>query len=512
MAQTYIKRGTWPAPPQVSSSSTPETIFQHERINHQNTVNVNNNNNAAAAAAASTAASGQKKGVHCAAAVSGSQTFVHWLYNALVNTHKAREDKIHGNWIKDSRIETSTVPFSDQYQRLKRSRRDLPVSRSQVDIVRTVSTNRVVIITAETGSGNSTQIPTYLLQRLVSRSELRRSLMWVACGGLEVGYQIKGEKCLGMNGTYSRLRFATEGSLLGRLLNMRERGTGYHMATHIILDEAHERTAETDLLLGFLRLLMGANLWHDILPAREDTSLARTIIQIHESKPPGDILVFVPGLQEINKTIDALSRAQMRAQHRPELYALHSTTPRAQQQEAPPPVIQLSRDAQQQEALTGQLDIGRRKRAEFTGTLLRILSAGWNPVSFPFLDPPSVELVQDAMNILSWMGAMKDGELTDLGKEMARIQTTPQAGALIGAKASGCFDQVAALVALSPKKDDLWLSATTDRDKEREARRIKEYVNRAPTGDHLMVLLILQDFYKQGGAQQALERAVTAWC
>ncbi|KAJ3143530.1 hypothetical protein HDU90_000293 [Geranomyces variabilis] len=54
-------------------------------------------------------------------------------------------------------------------QSLLTARRNLPVEQSRGQIIDLVKNNRVVVITAATGSGKPTQIPTFLLHTKARR-------------------------------------------------------------------------------------------------------------------------------------------------------------------------------------------------------------------------------------------------------------------------------------------------------------------------------------------------------
>lgn len=151
----------------------------------------------------------------------------------------------------------------------------LPVSRSRDQIVRLVRENQVLLLTAETGSGKTTQVPQFILEaaasdaaegglpppRVVVTEPRRIAAVSVAhrvadergevVGGGTVGYKIRSET---LAAPCCRLLFCTTGVLLRRLAQEgAERYFSPATVTHLIIDEVHERKAEVDFLLTFVR-------------------------------------------------------------------------------------------------------------------------------------------------------------------------------------------------------------------------------------------------------------------
>ncbi len=143
--------------------------------------------------------------------------------------------------------------------------------------------NQVLIVSGETGSGKSTQLPSFLLESHLERglpckiyvTEPRRiSAISLAervaqelgdkvapgsasndDGGL-VGYSIRMENRIGRN---TRLAFVTNGIALRMLeagSNTGGSGTAFDEVTHICIDEVHERSIDTDFLLIIIRTLL----------------------------------------------------------------------------------------------------------------------------------------------------------------------------------------------------------------------------------------------------------------
>ncbi|KAF2138864.1 uncharacterized protein K452DRAFT_276693 [Aplosporella prunicola CBS 121167] len=168
-------------------------------------------------------------------------------------------------------------------QRMLRARQNLPAWQLEEAIVEAVNKHQVVIISGETGSGKSTQSVQFVLDDLYRRqlgeaanivcTQPRRiSALGLAdrvaderCGavGDEVGYSIRGESRYKHGVT--KLTFMTTGVLLRRLQTSGGRPEDVVASladiTHVVVDEVHERSLDTDFLLVLLR---------DVLKQRKD--------------------------------------------------------------------------------------------------------------------------------------------------------------------------------------------------------------------------------------------------
>jgi HrpA-like RNA helicase len=160
-------------------------------------------------------------------------------------------------------------------QDMTRKRESLPAWNIQDDILRTVNSYQVTIISGETGSGKSTQSVQFVLDDMIKRdlgafaniicTQPRRiSALGLAdrvsderCGsvGEEVGYVIRGDSKVKPGTT--KITFVTTGVLLRRIQS--GSGADGNVAssladvTHVVVDEVHERSLDTDFLLALLR-------------------------------------------------------------------------------------------------------------------------------------------------------------------------------------------------------------------------------------------------------------------
>ncbi|KAL8094459.1 hypothetical protein AgCh_036114 [Apium graveolens] len=246
-------------------------------------------------------------------------------------------------------------PYSQKYYDLLEKRKKLPVWRYRDEFVKELMSNRVVIVAGAVGSGKSTQIPQFVLEAVALENEYiisctqPRKVKTVSVShrvademdvniGEEVGYSVCFEDC---SSSLTVLKYLTDGMLL------REAMTDPLLKKYkvIILDEAQERTLATDVLFGHLRELLekridlkivvmtaifeaakfqdyfyGASLmtvpgphcveiYYTRDPERNYFEAAiRTVLQIHSTEPPGDILLFLTSKEEVEEACSKLTR------------------------------------------------------------------------------------------------------------------------------------------------------------------------------------------------------------
>ena len=232
-------------------------------------------------------------------------------------------------------------------------RQSLPIYKLRDELVKAVNDNQILIVIGETGSGKTTQITQYLSEsgftargkigctqprRVAAMSVAKRVAEEFGCRlGQEVGYTIRFEDCTSPE---TLIKYMTDGMLLRECLIDPDLQT----YSCIMLDEAHERTIHTDVLFGLLKqavqkraelklivtsatldavkfsqyffeapifTIPGRTFPVEILYTREpetdylDASLI-TVMQIHLNEPPGDILLFLTGQEEIDTACEIL--------------------------------------------------------------------------------------------------------------------------------------------------------------------------------------------------------------
>ncbi|XP_046833694.1 ATP-dependent RNA helicase DHX8 [Vespa crabro] len=236
---------------------------------------------------------------------------------------------------------------------LLEQRQTLPIYKLRDDLVKAVMDNQILIVIGETGSGKTTQITQYLAEtgftargkigctqprRISAMSVAKRVAEEFGCRlGQEVGYTIRFEDCTGPE---TSIKYMTDGMLLRECLMDLDLKT-YSV---IMLDEAHERTIHTDVLFGLLKqavgkrpdlklivtsatldavkfsqyffeapifTIPGRTFEVEVMYTKEpetdylDAALI-TVMQIHLREPPGDILLFLTGQEEIDTACEIL--------------------------------------------------------------------------------------------------------------------------------------------------------------------------------------------------------------
>ncbi|KAF9429656.1 hypothetical protein BGZ94_009933 [Podila epigama] len=163
------------------------------------------------------------------------------------------------------------------FQALQMSRAKLPAWGFKDTLVKAVKENPVVIVCGETGCGKTTQVPQFILDSWIQESigeyanivctqPRRIAAIGVAervavergtAIGQQVGYAIRGENKSSRN---TKLLFCTTGILLRRLHS----DPTLQGVTHVMVDEVHERSVDSDFLLIIIR---------DLIRKRKDLKL-----------------------------------------------------------------------------------------------------------------------------------------------------------------------------------------------------------------------------------------------
>ena len=239
-------------------------------------------------------------------------------------------------------------------EKIRKQREYLPVFACRAELLNIIRDNNVIVIVGETGSGKTTQLTQFLHEEgytkygLICCTQPRRvAAMSVAKRvsdemgvklGDEVGYAIRFEDCTSKK---TLIKYMTDGILVRESLTEPD----LDQYSVIIMDEAHERSLNTDVLFGLLRgvvarrtdlklIVTSATMDSDkfatffgnvpvfTIPGRTypvnlffskntvedyvDAAVKQTI-QIHLSMDKGDILVFMPGQEDIEVTCEVIA-------------------------------------------------------------------------------------------------------------------------------------------------------------------------------------------------------------
>ncbi|WCJ19134.1 RNA helicase family protein [Euphorbia peplus] len=237
---------------------------------------------------------------------------------------------------------------------LAQQRQYLPIFSVRDDLLQVVRENQVIVVVGETGSGKTTQLTQYLHEDSYTKNGIvgctqprRVAAMSVAKRvseemetdlGDKVGYAIRFEDVTGPN---TVIKYMTDGVLLRETL----KDSDLDKYRVIVMDEAHERSLSTDVLFGILKKVVAQRrdfklivtsatlnaekfstffgsvpIFH--IPGRtfpvnilwsktpcEDyvEGAVKQAMTIHITSPPGDILIFMTGQDEIEAACYALA-------------------------------------------------------------------------------------------------------------------------------------------------------------------------------------------------------------
>jgi len=267
----------------------------------------------------------------------------------------------------DGKKSSQAVSVFAKTKTIREQREYLPVFSVRDELMNVIRENSCVVIVGETGSGKTTQLTQYLMEegygkygtigctqprRVAAMSVAKRVSEEVSgCKELKgekltkkeelggtVGYAIRFEDCTTEE---TVIKYMTDGVLLRESLN----DADLNKYSAIVMDEAHERSLNSDVLFGVLRkvvarrfdlklIVTSATLSSDTfstyfggvpvfrIPGRtfpvetyfakgvqEDYVMAavKQTLQIHFNSPPGDILIFMTGQEDIEGTCKVIA-------------------------------------------------------------------------------------------------------------------------------------------------------------------------------------------------------------
>ena len=444
----------------------------------------------------------------------------------------------------------------------------LPIDAVLPELLAALKSSASVVLQAPTGAGKTTRVPPAILdaglagngqilllepRRLAARAAARRMAFERAVTlGDEVGYQVRFDQCCGPQ---TRLVAITDGILLRRLQD----DPFLESVSAILFDEFHERSLNVDLTLAMARrvqqtvrpdlklIVMSATLaagpvakylgdcpiitsegrLHPVeiryRPAITTQPLVDQVVSAVDellSSTPGNLLVFLPGVREIQQAGDRLTSIAGQAQAI--VLPLYGDLSPEQQDRVLGPQSQrkivlatnVAETSVTIDGVTGVIDSGQVRQMQFdpglgldrllltkisqassdqragragrtqpgvclrlwmereqrglsadtepeirrvdlAGPVLELLCWGESDVNaFPWFEAPRPEAVAQALSLLSILGAVDDGQPTDLGRQMVQLPVHPRlARLLIAGHRFGVADRAAWMAALLTERD-----------------------------------------------------------
>jgi pre-mRNA-splicing factor ATP-dependent RNA helicase DHX16 len=257
-------------------------------------------------------------------------------------------------------LQAQLLAAEQKVRSIEETRKGLPVYKYKDEIIDAVNNHKVVVLVSATGSGKTTQIPQFLIEDL-ERKDPQNTKM-IACTqprrvaamsvakrvaeemgtrlGKKVGYSVRFDN---KSSEDTRVLYLTDGLLLRTLMG----DPTLEKYSCIMIDEAHERSVNTDILLAVLKQVvqatdlkllissatMNAQAFSDYfdkcpifnIPGRNYevdinytlspeanylAAVVTTVFQVHisanSSGPLGSILVFLTGEDEITMAQEAI--------------------------------------------------------------------------------------------------------------------------------------------------------------------------------------------------------------
>ena len=300
----------------------------------------------------------------------------------------AIERPVNSNDASDTVVYNPNSSLSINLQRQR-----LPIFMHRTNILYLLEKFETVIIVGETGCGKSTQIPQYLHEsgwtsekwKVCVTQPRRVAVVSVAMRvaeergsfiGEEIGYSIRFDDCCNPEST--RVKFVTDGVLLRETMS----DPLLSQYSVIMLDEAHERTLHTDIMIGLLKKIkkkrkdlriivssatLDAEMFKEFFNSNitndrtKDTAAILsvkgrsypvdihytlspvpdylkttidTVMGIHKEEPHGDILAFVTGQDEVETVVSQLierARALPKGSQYLKVLPMYSGLPHAEQ-------------------------------------------------------------------------------------------------------------------------------------------------------------------------------------
>ncbi|KAL0069171.1 Salivary acidic proline-rich phosphoprotein 1/2 [Marasmius tenuissimus] len=511
------------------------------------------------------------------------------------------------------------VATSSKYAAIQEQRANLPIARGETHstipaisihdpsfatigkeaLLNEFREHDVTVLLGETGSGKTTQVPQYLLEsglagegmiavtqpRRVAATSLAARVAAEQNGrvGSVVGYSVRFDE---RSSTDTRIKYLTDGMIFRELLS----DPLLSKYSVVIVDEAHERSLRTDLLIANLKtiqqkrndasqgkgkgkekekerlkiIIMSATLdaekfakffpgskiiyvqgrqhpvtiYHSAQGQLDYVDSAmRTFFQIHVDQPPGDVLIFLPGQEDIESLDNSIRLyANQLPPNQQEvlictMYASQAPGQNAKVFNATPPntrkCILATNIAETSITIPGVkyvIDTGKCKEKRYlakntgggfdtlmtrditkSSAMQRAGRAGREGPGFCFRlyteesfksmalsAEPEIMRSISALKTLFLIGGLdQSGEITQLGREMAAFPLEPvYSRAVLASKEYGCTNEVLTIIAVLSASSKVFVDSSEQRDAVAEARKKFKH----GSGDHLTVLNVVRAY------------------
>ena len=494
----------------------------------------------------------------------------------------------------------------------------LPMYAKKSLIVKTIKDNQVCVVLGETGSGKSTQMTQYLYDagfaekgviictqpRKVAATSLAVHVAREMGGvpgqivGCHIGGSIQASKA-------TRIVYATDHGLLNECI----RDASLSKYSCIIIDEAHERSLYSDLLLGMIKktlprrpdlrvVITSATIdpalfvaYFDQCPVlkvsgrmfpveviwRNDSSNSfgdylqtaiDTVREIHHREGQGDILVFLTSPVETERACENLSKLEpdpnlvclplhgkLRQEEQKKVFELFSNkrkvvfatncaetsitipgiryvidTGMVKEMKYDPKrnkssleVTTISKSsAEQRKGRAGRTQEGKCYRlyseeeyealergstpeilrVHLGQAVLKLMDLGIENISqFEFVESPPSESIEMALELLSSLGAIENGSLTELGRKIARVPVEPRLARLIfDGIHQGIGAEAVALAAIATVSGSVFFRMGSDEERQLADRKKIRFCHSG--GDLLTLLKVYRQYLKQPKAKR----------
>ncbi|OUT23658.1 hypothetical protein CAS74_000015 [Pichia kudriavzevii] len=421
--------------------------------------------------------------------------------------------------MEDEEGETAILQDTEHLSAKSFNRESLPAYKVRDQLMNLINENQVLIVIGETGSGKTTQLPQFLYEKgytkngMIGITQPRRMAAVSVAGrvgeemgvaiGTKVGFTIRFND---KTSSDTQIKFMTDGILLRETLH----DPLLSKYSCVIMDEAHERSLNTDILFGIIKKVLMKRrdfkliitsatmnslkfsrffnnapqfqipgktfpvdiMFQSIPSADYIDSAVKQALKIHLSNPHakgehGDILVFMTGQEDMSesenrKCIVATNIAETSLTLHHVKFVIDSGLMKLKvynpklNMDALQMVPISKAQAKQRSGRAGRVCPGQCFRLY---TLTSYEEEMWDePIpeiqrnlgKFPFVDSPSKEALETSQYDLWTIGALNNfGELTELGKKITRYPIDPMLSKmLIISKEYSCSAEILRIVSM----------------------------------------------------------------